>query len=99
MESMLEIPVIGEKVEDWSDIENMVKEVESCGMKIVKILNFKEGSTKFIARMNQDVNIANARKELEKIGWKLLTPYYSNNQLIGFKIAKNKPASDVNAWG
>lgn len=95
------LTVVGERVEDseWERIEKEIGEIEDVGMKASKILNYKEGSTKYIASVREGFQIAEIRPALESMGWKLLSPYYSNGEIIGFKVAKDREAREVSAWG
>lgn len=94
------VTVVGEEITDseWPEVEEMAKEIESCGVQIVKILNYKEGSIKFIAKLNGD-SLQNTRTKLEEKNWRVGAPYYSRSQIIGFKISRNKEGKDVNVWG
>lgn len=95
------LTVVGEEVEDsdWDDVEKEIDEIKNAGMKVVKILNYKEGSTKYIASVRDGFQITEIRPTLESMGWKLLSPYYSHGKIIGFKVAKDREAKDVSAWG
>lgn len=95
------LTVVGEEIEDseWEDVEKEIDEIKDAGMKVVKILNYKEGSTKYIASVMDGFQITAVRPELESLGWKLLSPYYSHGKIIGFKVAKDREAKDVSAWG
>ena len=68
-------------------------------VKVVKIINYKQGSTKYIASVKDGLKLAEVRPVLESIRWKLLSPYYSNGVIIGFKVARDREAKDVSAWG
>jgi hypothetical protein len=95
------IPVVGEELteDDWLDVEGMINELKDVGMGVIKILNYKEGSTKFIAGLNNGIKMADIRPKLESSGWKLLSPYHARGKIVGFKVAKDREAKDVNAWG
>ncbi len=95
------LTVVGEMIEDsdWDDVEKEIDEIKGAGMKVVKILNYKEGSTKYIASVRNGFQITEIRPVLESMGWKLLSPYYSHGKIIGFKVAKDREAKDVSAWG
>lgn len=94
------LTVVGEEIEDseWEDVEDEIEEIQDAGMRVIKILNYKEGSTKYIASVKNGFNITSIRPTLESSGWKLLSPYYSNGKIIGFKVAKDREAGDVSNW-
>lgn len=96
-----ELTVVGEEIResDWDDVEKDIDEIKGTGMRVVKIINYKEGSTKYVASVEDGFQIPRIRPALESIGWKLLSPYYSNGKIIGFKVAKDREARDVSAWG
>lgn len=95
------IPVVGETIEEdgWPEVEGLIKEVEDCGFRVIKILNFIGGSTKFIAQLNDGVDIMTGRRALEDIGWRMAAPYHSHGKAVGFKLSKIVAAADVSAWG
>lgn len=95
------LTVVGEEIEDsdWDKVEKEIDEIKEHGMRVIKILNYKEGSTKYIASVREGFQITKVRYNLESDGWKLLSPYYSHGKIIGFKVAKDREAKDVSAWG
>lgn len=101
MDTYKNLTVVGEGVseERESEVDNSIKTVESCGLKVVKILNFHGGSTKFIAQVVDGTTHGEARLNLEKAEWKMMSPYYSQGQVVGFKVAPVMKTSDVSAWG
>jgi hypothetical protein len=101
MSNYKSLTVVGEKIEDdfWPDVEKEIDEINESGMNVIKIINYKEGSTKYIASVSPGLRISKIRPKLELLGWKLLSPYYSHGKIIGFKVAKDRESKDVNAWG
>lgn len=101
MKKYRKLPVVGEELteDEWLEVEKMIDEIKEAGMNVSKILNYKEGSTKFIASIENGIKVADIRPRLESLGWKLLSPYYSHGKITGFKVAKDKEAKEVSAWG
>lgn len=95
------LTVVGEDIleSEWPEVEEMAELVEECGMNIIKILNYKEGSTKFIAKLGSGESIQKVRTRLEDKEWRLGSPYYSHGRVIGFKVAKDRKAREVSPWG
>lgn len=93
------LPIVGEAPteQEWEEIKQMVDELIEMGMNPIKILNFKQGSIKFIA--NPKDGIVKARKTLEGNGWQMMSPYYSQNTVQGFKVAKIIEGKAANVWG
>lgn len=101
MSNCRSLPVVGEELNenDWINVEEMISEIDGAGMKVNKIINYKEGSTKFIAAVQEGQVLSSIRPKLESLGWKLLSPYYSHGKITGFKVAKDRESKDVSAWG
>lgn len=101
MSNYKSLTVVGEEVEDndWEDIENEIDTIEDLGMRVIKILNYKEGSTKYIASIKDGHSVTQVRPVLESSGWKLLSPYYSHGKIIGFKVAKDRESKEMGTWG
>jgi hypothetical protein len=95
------LPVVGEELTDieWEDVESDIKAIKSCGMNVIKILNYKGGSTKFIANVSNGFNQYDVRKKLEDVGWSMGPPYFSKGSVVGFKLSKVQSSSDSSAWG
>lgn len=95
-----DLAIVGETIEEgeWPRISEEIKKVESCGLSVVKILNFHGGSTKYIAQISSGDPHHVIRRKLESIQWRLISPYYSKGQVMGFKVAPVVRASEVNAW-
>lgn len=97
----MNLPVIGEalmdteKSEAKKDIEYLLKK----GMIVRKIINYKGGSTKYVASYASSLDQYSTRKDLEREGWKVGLPYYSNGEVLGFRVSKEGPASRINVWG
>ena len=90
-----ELPIVGESIreDEWPQIEEMINELECNGFKVVKILNFIGGSTKFIAQISGNVKLHNVRRKIESSGWRIISPYFSQGKMIGFKVAKAHPCA------
>jgi hypothetical protein len=95
------LTVVGEEIEEseWEKVEKEIDEIEDAGMRVIKIINYKEGSTKYIAAMKGGFQMTDVRQELEAMRWKLLSPYYSHGEIVGFKVARDREAKDVSTWG
>jgi len=96
---MENVAIVGEELtsEEKEIVEKDIETIVSCGMTVLKVLNFRGGSIKYIA--NMDGGGTQQRKKLESKGWSMGAPYYSKGTVAGFKLFKTQKASDVNAWG
>lgn len=95
------LPIVGEDLgeDEWVEVEGDIEAIESCGLRVIKILNFKEGSTKYIAQVDNGLAEYRVRRRLESRGWMMISPYYSRGRIIGFKVAKALRSGEANAWG
>ena len=101
MREYSELPLVGEDLTplEWNEVESDIEAIKTCGLNVVKILNYKGGSTKFIANITNGLSQYDARKKLEDIGWAMGPPYFSKGSVVGFKISKAQASTNSNAWG
>lgn len=97
----MDLPIIGEPLtdEEEKEVETGVKFLQDAGMSVKKIINYKDGSTKYVASYDSDRDQYRVRKRIERDGWKVGSPYYLNGSVYGFRVSKEGPASQTNVWG
>ena len=88
MSKYKKLPVVGSAIleEEWPRTEQMAMIVEQCGMVGTKILKFIQGSTKFIASISPDEDNASVEHKLSTQGFKIVSPYTSKGQIVGYKV-------------
>ena len=91
--------IIGDLNIDQADVDASVEMLSNAGMEVVKVLSYKDGPTKYIAKICPGKQHHEVRRVLEESGWSIGSPYYSMGVLQGFKVTKVVAATDVSAWG
>ena len=95
------LPVVGALIsdEEWPEVEGMIKAIESCHMKVIKILKFIHGSTKFIAcKKEKDGKIIDddsLNAVLADHLFKIVSPYSSKGKVIGHKVVYDETLKET----
>ncbi len=90
MSKYRKLPIIGAPLaaERWPGVEQMAIAVEECGMEVIKILNFIEGSVKLIASPLEGETLEAVEERLSDGGFKMVSPYTSHGKIVGYKVVK-----------
>ena len=97
----MDLPIIGDplKKSDEKEVNKAIKYLKKAGMVVKKIINYRDGSIKYIAGYDSGTTQYDVRKVLEQDGWKVGAPYYSHGAILGFRVSKEGPAGESNVWG
>ena len=98
--NMEKLIIVGDDLttDEEVEVEKDAEAIRSCGMEIVRVLNYRGGSIKFVAKIVEGGSQPEMRRKLEDVGWTMGAPYFSKGEVTGFKLSKRQKISDVSAW-
>jgi len=86
------VKVVGRNIPDdeWEASESSMEDLEDLGLSVIKVLSFVGGAVKYVCLFNGGYPGEKDVKKIEKLGWKICQPYYSNGKISGFKVYRNQ---------